>query len=184
MEGGSGGANLSEAIKMIHSGNTMEHLALLVQLYIRLDRLDYAKTHVSKMKNIDEDCALTMMSLAAVHLSTLPSTKAQEAGYIYEELGDKYGSSALLLNCQAVSKMHQQMFNEAEQLLIDALSKSPNNPETLANLIVVGQHLQKDNEITKRYLNQLKKVAPNHVLSNQLAVFEGAYDRVGATLQV
>lgn len=184
MDGGAKGANISEAIKCIHAGATMEHMAMTVQLYIRLDRIDFASKQVAKMKSIDEDCALSMMATAWVHLSTIPSTKAQEAGYIYEELGDKYGSSSLLLNAQAVSKMHQQMFSEAEQLLMDALSKSANDPETLANLIVVGQHLQRDAEVAKRYMNQLKKVAPSHQLITQLGVFEGAYDRVGATLQV
>jgi coatomer subunit epsilon len=183
-EGGATGANISEAIKIIHTGATMEQMAMLVQLYIRLDRLEYALKQVAKMKNIDEDGTLSMLAQGWCHLSTLPSTKAQEAGYIFEELGDKYGSSALLLNAQAVAKMHQQQFDEAESLLTDAMQKSPNDAETLANLIVTGQHLGREVDVTNRYLNQLKKVSPQHPLLASLAVFEQAFDRVGRTLAV
>eukprot|EP00605_Chrysophyceae_sp_TOSAG23-4_P002382 GSChrysophyteH1.ASY1.ANO1.2638.1 assembled CDS len=178
------GANLSEAIKVIHVGTTMEQMAMLVQLYIRMDRLDYALKQAEKMRGIDEDCTLTVMALGWCHLSTIPASKAQEAGYMFEELADKYGSSALLLNAQAVSKMQQKLFDEAESLLSEALQKAPNDPETLANLIVVGQHLGREGDVTKRYLNQLKKVAPTHQLLLTLRVFEGAFDRVGHGLQV
>lgn len=183
-EGGVTGANISEAIKIIHTGVTMEQMAMLVQLYIRLDRLDFAQKQVQKMKSIDEDGTLSMLALGWCHLSTLPASKAQEAGYIFEELGDKYGSSALLLNAQAVAKMHQQLFDEAETLLTAALQKSPNDPDTLANLIVTGQHMGREMEVTNRYLNQLKKISPQHQLIQALSVFDGAYDRVGKTLQV
>ena len=183
-EGGAAGANISEAIKCVHTGATMEQMAMSVQLYIRLDRLDFAQKQLAKMKSVDEDSTLTCLATGWCHLSALPATKAQEAGYIFEELADKYGSSALLLNAQAVSKMHQQLWDEAETLLSDAMQKAPSDPETLANLIVVGQHLGLEVDVTKRYLNQLKKVAPQHQLVSMLNVFEGAFDRVGRTLAV
>lgn len=178
------GANLSEAIKVIHVGATMEQMAMLVQLYIRLDRLDFAVKQVEKMRGIDEDCTLTVMALGWCHLSTIPASKAQEAGYMFEELADKYGSSSLLLNAQAVAKMQQGLFDEADGLLSEALQKAPNDAETLANLIVVGQHLGREGDVTKRYLKQLKKAAPMHQLLQSLRVFEGAFDRVGHGLQV
>lgn len=49
--------------------------------------------------------------------------KAQDAAYIYEELIDKYGASAALLNGLAVAKMHQGQFDEAEVNLQEALTK-------------------------------------------------------------
>ena len=53
----------------------------------------------------------------------LTQGKAQDAAYIYEELIDKYGASATLLNGLAVSKMHQGQFEEAETNLQEALTK-------------------------------------------------------------
>jgi len=180
-DGGSG-ANLSEAVKAVHAQGNLEQQAMLVQLYLRMDRLDFAMKQVAKMKAADEDCTLTMLATGWCHLATLPVPRAQEAGYIFEELADKYGASALVLNAQAVAKLHQKQFAEAESLLNDALAKSPSDPDTLANLIVTGQHLGREAEVTKRYLNLLKKVAPAHQLVASLGVFEGAFDRVARTL--
>lgn len=42
---------------------------------------------------------------------------------MYEELIDKYGASAMLLNGLAVSKMQQGQFEEAETNLQEALTK-------------------------------------------------------------
>jgi coatomer protein complex subunit epsilon len=50
-------------------------------------------------------------------------SKDQEAAYIYEELIDKHGGSAMLLCGLAVSKMHMGQFEEAEARLQEALIK-------------------------------------------------------------
>ena len=50
-------------------------------------------------------------------------TKANEAMLVYEELIDKYGSSALLLNGLAAAKMQLGLFEEAEAHLLEALTK-------------------------------------------------------------
>jgi hypothetical protein len=49
--------------------------------------------------------------------------KAQEAAVIFDELIDKYGSSSLLLNGLAVSKMQLGDFAEAETHLLESLTK-------------------------------------------------------------
>ncbi len=76
----------------------------------------------------------------------------QDAVYIYEELVDKYGGSLLLLNGLAVAKMHLGLFEEAETTLQDSLAKSAGDADTLANLVVVSQHLDRPPEVINRYL--------------------------------
>jgi len=173
--------NLKEAIKAIRNADTMEQHALLVQLYLRMDRLDLAQKQLKTMRAADEDSTLALLATAWTHLSA-GGGKAQEAGYIFEELSDKHGASALLLNGQAVAKMHQGQFEEAESLLQEALGKAPSDPDSLANLIAVSQHLRRAPEVVARYLSQLRARAPGHQLLVSLATFEGAYDRVAATL--
>ena len=68
--------------------------------------------------------------------------------------------------------MHQGAFEEAETLLQEALTKAPSDPDTLANLITVTQHLDKAPEISTRLLAQLKAKAPGHPLVTSLSVFE------------
>jgi coatomer protein complex subunit epsilon len=176
--------NLNEAIRLMHQGINMEQNALLVQLYLRIDRLDLAQKQVKVMKSADEDCTLSMLASAWVNLGMGGAKGAQDAAYIYEELIDKYGGSALLLNGLSVAKMNQGQFEEAETHLQEALTKAPSDPDSLANLIAVSQHLERSPEVVNRYISQLKTKAPNHALLTSLATFESAFDRVSASLKV
>ena len=54
--------NLKEAVKIVHRGVNMEQHALLVQLYLRMDRLDLAQKEVKAMKAVDEDSTLAQVS--------------------------------------------------------------------------------------------------------------------------
>ena len=173
--------NLKDALKAIRNPADLEQHALTTQIYLRMDRLDLAQKQLKSMKAVDEDSTLTQLATAWIHLAT--PGKAQDASYIFDELSDKHGASALLLNGLAVSKMHQAAFEEAETLLQEALGKAPSDPDSLANLIAVSQHLQRAPEVVSRYLAQLKAKAPGHQLLSSLSVFEGAYDRVSATLK-
>ncbi len=115
--------NLKEAVKLVHRGVNLEQNALLVQLYLRMDRLDLAQKQVKSMNAIDEDSPLCMLASAWTNLSVGGAKGAQDAAYIYDELVDKYGGSALLLNGLAVAKMHQGQYDEAESYLQEALTK-------------------------------------------------------------
>lgn len=48
--------------------------------------------------------------------------------------------------------MHLGLFEEAETSLQDSLAKNPSDADTLANLIVVSQHLDRSPEVVNRYL--------------------------------
>lgn len=62
-----------------------------------------------------------LLPLSLSHLQG--GAKVQEAAYIYDELIDKYGSSPVLLNGLAVSKMHLAQWEEAETALKEAITK-------------------------------------------------------------
>ena len=114
--------NIKDALKSLKNPKTMEHHALLVQLYLKMDRHDLAMKELKILKTKDEDACLTQLATAWTNLY-IGGTKCQEASYIYEELIDKFGGSSILLNGLAVSKMHQGLFEEAENTLQEALTK-------------------------------------------------------------
>lgn len=173
--------NFKEAFKIIQNGSNLEQYALLVQLYLRIDRIDLAEKQLKIMKSQDEDSILTMLSTAWINTSS-GAEKAQEAQYIFEELIDKYGGSAILLNGLAIAKMQLGFYEDAESNLQEALTKTPSDPDSLANLISVAYHLQRSSDVINRYLSQLKSKAPHHKFVVSVDAYEASFDRAAATL--
>ncbi|CAB1119803.1 unnamed protein product [Ectocarpus sp. 6 AP-2014] len=175
--------DLKEAVRSIRNGVTMEQTAMLAQIYLRMDRVDLALKQVQVLQQADDDATLTQLVVAWVHLAQ-GGKRYQEAAYIFDELIDKYQASPLLLNSSAVAKMHMGEYQEAETILVEAISKSQNDADTLVNLICVCRHLDKPASFVDRYINQLKTAHPQHPYVQSLANAESAFDRVAATFAV
>lgn len=171
--------NNKESFRYLKDAATLEQHALLIQLYLKMYRADLAQKQLKTMKSVDEDSVLSMIATAWVHLS---SNKFQDASYIYEELIDKYGSTSMLLNGLAVSKMHQGQFDEAETSLQEALTKNQGDPDALANLIVVSTHLHRAPEVLNRYFSQLRMKSPGHPLLVSFDAFNSSFDRASAAI--
>jgi len=165
------------ALRVLHPSDHLECLALRVQALLALHRPDLAKKELKTMQEKDEDATLTQLAQAWINIA-LGGEKIQEAYYIYQEMIDKLGSTALLLNGQAVTFLSQAKYAEAESALQEALDKDPNNPETLVNMIVMSQHTGKQPEVSNRYLSQLKDLDPHHSFVTKLAQKEADFDRM------
>lgn len=153
--------NYDAALRCLHQSDSLECCALMVQIYIRIDRVDLAKKEVKKMQELDDDATLTQLAQAWFHLA-MGGEKLQDAYYIFQELADKNSSTSLLLNGQASAFIQQGKLEDAEGILQEALDKDSNCPETLINLIVLSQHLGKAPEVSNRYLSQLKDSHASH----------------------
>lgn len=55
------------------------------------------------------------------------------------------------MNSLAVSKMQSGNFDEAEINLQEALTKNNGDADSLANIIIVSQHLHRSEEVINRY---------------------------------
>lgn len=153
--------NYSAALSALHNIAHLEAATLRVQTYISMSRLDLAKTELKGMLDSDDENTLTQLAQAWFNLS-VGGERIQDAYYAFQELMDKFVSTALLLNGQACCHLLQNKWEEAEALLQDSLEKDNNNPDTLFNLYVVSQQLKKTPEFCKRYLRQLEEVSPSY----------------------
>ncbi|CAK0744867.1 hypothetical protein CVIRNUC_001579 [Coccomyxa viridis] len=174
--------NFVEALKACHTGLSLEMMAVSVQCYLKIDRVDQAEKQLKAMSALDDDATLTQLATAWVDLF-LGGAKASEAAVIYQELGERHNWTVPLYNGAAACAMQLGNWEEAEQYLqanclpTDAYEKDAKNADTLANLVVVGLHLGKN---TSRFSNQLKTVAPTHVAVKRLDGAYEAFDRAAA----
>eukprot|EP00891_Asterochloris_glomerata_P000756 jgi/Astpho2/756/Aster-00617 len=163
--------NYVEALRACHPGLSLELRSLAAQLYLKIDRAQQAEEQVRAMSAVDEDTTLTQLTTAWVNLY-LGGKKVEEAFFIFQELGDKYSWTVRLFNGSALANMRMGRFDEAEQALQEALEKDPKSADTLANLITVSLHLGKP---VSRHSNQLKTIAPNHLIVKKIAEAEEAF---------
>ncbi|RHZ87962.1 hypothetical protein Glove_27g11 [Diversispora epigaea] len=174
-----------EALKILSRHNkNLECVALIIQIYLQLDRLDFAKRELAATKTWAEDAMLAQLIEAWVGLKT-GGDKYQEAYYIYEEIAQSPISNTVkVLNGQAVCKIHLGKYLEAESLLLEALNKDNDDPDTLVNLIVVSNLLGKSTEVINRYINQLKDVTPNHAFLQDLDLKTSLFDRASQRFSI
>ena len=168
----------SDAFSALQRPNaTLEHSALCVQLYLQMDRLDQAKKQVQTMRSIEEDSTLTQLASAWVDLAQ-GGTKCDEAAMVFQELGDRFGTSNTLLNGGAVAFMMMKNYSEAERLLNEA---EATDPDTLINRIAVGQHLNKSQAEIDQYIAQLKQVAPTHRWLEKYTQLDAGFNRMASS---
>lgn len=134
------------------SNNNLEVLAMQIQAYLVLDRVDFAKKALKQMQDIDDDSVLTQLAQAWCNIA-MGGEKSKDAYFAFQELADKSKSTPLLLNGQVCAFLAQGMLVEAEAALNEAMDIDANNYDTLVNQVVFNQLSGKD---ATRLITQLK----------------------------
>jgi len=171
-----------EALKLVHQSADLETMALVAHIYLSMSRVDLARKQVGLMQQQDDDATLTKLAGAWVSMAE-GGDKCQDALYEFQELGEKYNMSLVLLNGQALAQLHMGKYDEAERLLQEALGKAASDVDSLANTVVTMHYLRKPQEVTSRYINQLRAVAPSHPWIAKYSELESSFDRCAAAAQ-
>jgi len=173
---------LKEALECVHLGLTMEHLAMCVQIYLKIDRFDLANDALGLLKQADEDSILAQLAGAYIAIAGGRSS-AGDAVHVLAGLSEQYGPSLTLLNVTAAANMVGGRYEAAEGNLSAAVEEfgGENDADTLVNLVVCSQHLGKGKGVdAARYLEKLKTGCADHPFVQGLVQVEGAFERESA----
>lgn len=166
-----------EALQCVHLGVSMEHIAICLQIYLKIDRLDLAESQLSLLKQADEDAILTQLGSVYYNIAKGKSASG-EALHSLSMLSEQYGPSIMLLNTTAVAHLVAGNYPAAEGVLLEAkeemASTGVKNADTLINLIVCASQMGKD---SSSYVEEMKKVHQNHPFVEGLERVENAFER-------
>jgi len=167
-----------EALKCVHLGATIEHLAMTVQIYLRIDRPDMAREQLNLMRQADEDAVLTQLSGIYVDIGNGAST-ASDAVHALRSLSEQYGPSLMLHNCMACAHLASGNLAEAEMVLKEAtdMEGGSSNADTLINTVVCYQHLGKSPAEIEPLLLKLRSDLASHPFVQGLKRVEAAFER-------
>jgi len=165
-----------EALRILNNCEHIEGLSLLVQIYLKIDRIDLAEKSYNLMKAVDIDATPSLLALAWIQIIQ-GEEKIKSAYSCFEELAEKYGPTPLLLNSQAVAAISMRRFDKAETLLLESIEKDSKNPDTIANLISCFINMKKPVEVIDRYLNLLRTISPKHDWITSVSNSEDAFQR-------
>ncbi|XP_045501066.1 coatomer subunit epsilon [Colias croceus] len=175
--------NYEAALKILHGAESLELRAFTLQCLLAMNRPDLARKQLKLLQDIEDDGTLTQLAQAWLNLSQ-GGPGVQDAHYSIMELAERLGAlGAGPAAVGAAAAASRGMWEEAEQMLIEAQARCPQQPELLLGLAVSAAHSSKPPEVSSRYIAQLLDTHPEHPFAREYNVKLNELKRLTAQYQ-
>ncbi|CAH4021058.1 coatomer subunit epsilon [Pieris brassicae] len=175
--------NYEAALKILHGAESLELRAFTLQCLLAMNRPDLASKQLKLLQDIEDDATLTQLAQAWLNLSQ-GGPGVQDAHYSIMELAERLGAlGAGPAAVGAAAAASRGMWEEAEQMLTEAQTRTPQQPELLLGLTVTAAHSSKPPEVSSRYLAQLIDSYPEHPFTREYNAKQNELKRLAAQYQ-
>jgi coatomer protein complex subunit epsilon len=116
----------------------LEAVALLVQIYLSINRPDLAKKQFDRSKKWAEDDLLLQLIESSIGLITGKDNYSNPSSFYTEQLGNPSLTSPHILTARGITRILRNEIQEAKSDLEESLEQQKNDAETLAALCVAA----------------------------------------------
>ncbi|XP_061719688.1 coatomer subunit epsilon [Cydia pomonella] len=175
--------NYEAALKILHGAEAIELRAFTLQCLLAMNRQDLGKKHLATIQAVDDDSTLVQLAQAWLNLSQ-GGPGVQDAHYSVMELSERLGAlGAGPAAVGAAAAASRGMWEEAEQMLSEAVARAPQQPDLLLGLAVAARHTPKPPEVASRYIAQLLDSHPDHPFTKDYNAKTNEFRRLAAQYQ-
>ncbi|KLO08745.1 hypothetical protein SCHPADRAFT_834954 [Schizopora paradoxa] len=151
---------IEEGLETLGAGGSSENLeatALIVQIYLSIDRPDLAKKEYERALKWAEDDLLLQSIEASIGLVTGADGYSNSFSYYSEQLGNPSLSSPHLLTSRAVTRLLRGEVAEAKSDLEEALHAGEDEETLMASVVAAGLQPTKKGEADELFAELAKK---------------------------
>lgn len=113
-------------------------MAVIVQVYLSINRPDLAKKQFERSKRWAEDDLLLQLIESNIGLVTGKDGYSNSSSFYTEQLANPSMTSSHLLTARGVTRLLRNEIQEAKSDLEEALQQNKDDAETLAAIVVAG----------------------------------------------
>ncbi|KAJ3542292.1 hypothetical protein NMY22_g3565 [Coprinellus aureogranulatus] len=174
---------LEEALETLGTETEdLEAVAVIVQLYLSINRPDLAKKQFERSKRWAEDDLLLQLIESNIGLVTGKDGYSNSSSFYTEQLANPSLTSPHLLTARGVVRLLRNEIQEAKSDLEESLQQNKDDPETLAAFVVAGGLGALKKEETEDLWNQLTSKYPEHPLVVDVTTKAESFDHLVANL--
>ncbi|GLB41914.1 putative the coatomer is a cytosolic protein complex that binds to dilysine motifs and reversibly associates with Golgi non- clathrin-coated vesicles, which further mediate biosynthetic protein transport from the ER, via the Golgi up to the trans Golgi network [Lyophyllum shimeji] len=162
----------------------LEAVAVIVHIYLSINRPDLARKQFERSKRWAEDDLLLQLIESTIGLATGKDGYSNTSSFYTEQLGNPSLTSPHILTARGVTRILRNEIPEAKSDLDEALTQQEGDVETLAALVVAGGLGAMKKHETEELWTRFVSRHPDHPLVLDVSKKESLFDEYAAKFVV